>query len=246
MVKKLTLIVIILCSFFMCYAFAERLGPTMCNKDGYTCIVVQKGESWESLFPDANKRDIVMRVNRMNTRLYTGLKIAVPNNLGRENYMAESPFPQHTSSEEEHNAIVIKLGWQAFGAYNADGELVKWGPISAGHSWCEDVDRPCFTPVGSYIIYRKSDSDCVSSIYPITDGGGAPMPYCMFFHGGYALHGSPVLPGYHDSHGCIRMFTNDARWLNEEFIGINKTKVIIEAINKYIYFFVGPGPYKNV
>ena len=62
------------------------------------------------------------------------------------------------------------------------------------------------------------------------------MPYCMHFFRGYALHGSSTVPGYRASHGCIRMFIEDARWLNEEFIDIpysdeyKGTKVIIEPI----------------
>lgn len=44
------------------------------------------------------------------------------------------------------------------------------------------------------------------------------MPYCMFFHKGYALHGSSDIPGYRASHGCVRMFVQDALWLNHEFV----------------------------
>ena len=57
------------------------------------------------------------------------------------------------------------------------------------------------------------------------------MPFCMYFHGGYALHGSSEVPGYNASHGCVRMFTQDAEWLNKKFISIggNKsTEVIIQ------------------
>lgn len=43
------------------------------------------------------------------------------------------------------------------------------------------------------------------------------MPWCMYFHGGFALHGSYEVPGFNASHGCIRMFVPDAEWLNQEF-----------------------------
>ena len=45
------------------------------------------------------------------------------------------------------------------------------------------------------------------------------MPYCMFFNGGQALHGSPggVMLG-NESHGCVRMFVSDAEWLRYEFV----------------------------
>lgn len=51
------------------------------------------------------------------------------------------------------------------------------------------------------------------------------MPYCVFFNRGIALHGSPEVPGYHASHGCVRLFVQDAEWLNESFIEIGKTRV---------------------
>ena len=49
----------------------------------------------------------------------------------------------------------------------------------------------------------------------------------------YALHGSFTVPGHRDSHGCIRLFTEDAKWLNKEFIDLPKkgqkgTLVIID------------------
>ena len=43
--------------------------------------------------------------------------------------------------------------------------------------------------------------------------GGAKMPYCMFYDGGYAIHGSYEVQGYHASHGCVRTYIEDARWL---------------------------------
>ena len=51
------------------------------------------------------------------------------------------------------------------------------------------------------------------------------MPYCMFFHGGYALHGSNFVPDYNASHGCVRMSPDDAQWLNEDFVQEGLTKV---------------------
>ena len=61
------------------------------------------------------------------------------------------------------------------------------------------------------------------------------MPFCMHFHLGYALHGSEELPGFRASHGCIRMFTEDAHWLNAKFVdtfedGVKGTRVIIDEV----------------
>jgi len=41
------------------------------------------------------------------------------------------------------------------------------------------------------------------------------------------MHGS-TLPGYHASHGCIRMFEDDAHWLNKEF---TEKGTIIQVVN---------------
>jgi lipoprotein-anchoring transpeptidase ErfK/SrfK len=41
----------------------------------------------------------------------------------------------------------------------------------------------------------------------------------MHFFKGFAMHGS-VLPGKNASHGCVRMFTSDAAWLNKSFVKI--------------------------
>ena len=127
----------------------------------------------------------------------------------------------------------------AFGAYDENGELVWWGPLSPGSGHCKGIAGACHTPTGSFRIIRKQDVDCMSSVFPRNDGeiGGAEMPYCMHFFLGYALHGSDVLPGYPASHGCVRLFIDDARWLNEEFIdipragGIKGTRVVIEEAN---------------
>ena len=63
------------------------------------------------------------------------------------------------------------------------------------------------------------------------------MPYCMYFHKGLALHGSADIPGYRASHGCVRMFTGDAKWLNQEWVVIGNeanhyvgTRVVIRPI----------------
>jgi lipoprotein-anchoring transpeptidase ErfK/SrfK len=35
----------------------------------------------------------------------------------------------------------------------------------------------------------------------------------LYFSGGFAIHGSPSVPGYPASHGCVRITMGDARWL---------------------------------
>jgi hypothetical protein len=220
----------------------SRYGESLCNLPDYHCIKVKNGETWGSLFPNDETRDIIRRINRMNVRLRAGMIIAVPNNIDRLTIYDVSPFPRYIESDGEKTIYISqqKLAW---GAYDENGELLWWGPISSGADLCKSVIGGCTTPTGSYRIIRKQDIDCVSTAFPRrADGesGGALMPYCMHFFRGYALHGSEEVPGYRASHGCIRMFTEDARWLNEEFVdlpggGMKGTRIIIDAVHDKDY-----------
>lgn len=215
-----------------------RFGETLCNLPEYLCMKIKSGESWEKLFPDGEERDMVRRINRMNIPLSPGMTLAVPKNIDRLTIYDVSPFPRYIDSEGEKTIYVSqkKLAWAA---YDQDGELLWWGPISSGLPKCPGVIGGCTTPTGSFRIIRKQDIECVSTVFPRrADGndGGALMPYCMHFFRGYALHGSYDVPGYRASHGCIRMFIEDARWLNEEFIdlpgeGMRGTRVVIDDPN---------------
>ncbi len=209
---------------------AKRYGDRYCKEAGYTCVKVKKGQTWSSIFPNAYQREVVQRLNRMNTGLYAGMRIAVPNNLAQTDLLAISPFPAQISAPGR-KTIMVELQKLAFGAYDPNGNLIHWGPISAGQNYCSDIKRGCRTIKGSFQIYTKKGAGCKSSKYPVGKGG-APMPYCMFFHKGYALHASTSVPGYNASHGCIRLFREDAKWLNTEFMnsgGNGGTRVIIRS-----------------
>jgi len=45
--------------------------------------------------------------------------------------------------------------------------------------------------------------------------GMAPMPYSIFFHGGFAIHGTTVVSrlGQRASHGCVRLHPDNAATL---------------------------------
>jgi len=218
----LTILTMILCqSIFAKTRYSHRL----CHLSNYKCIKIKRGQTWSRLWPNPQERRIVMRVNRMNARLRPGITIAVPVNLRMISHMDISPMPDRINTNQK--TIVINMSKQAFGAYDRDGYLLHWGPMSGGKGYCPDLGKPCNTPRGTYRTYRKGTRLCESKKFPIPDGG-APMPFCMYFKGGYAMH-QGYLPGYHASHGCVRMFYEDAEWLNKEFLNSNRvgTKVII-------------------
>ncbi len=205
--------------------FAQRYyGAQLCNYPGFTCVKVRRGDSWERLFHDPRQREIIKRLNRTNMPIKYRSWIVVPTNLRNINLLDLSPFPLHHNTNGS-KLVLVNLTQQAFGAYDTSGTLVHWGPVSGGKGYCPDIGQNCSTSTGSFKIFRKQGEECISSRFPIETNGGAPMPYCMHFNGGYALHGS-TLPGYHDSHGCVRLFFDDAKWLNEYFTNIG-TRVIV-------------------
>lgn len=65
------------------------------------------------------------------------------------------------------------------------------------------------TPKGRYGVQRMYKK------YHSKKYDWAPMPYSIFFHGGYAIHGTSEVKrlGRAASHGCVRLSTENARQL---------------------------------
>ena len=198
-------------------------GSELCAYPEFRCIKVTRGDTWEKLFPNERERELVKRLNRTNVPLQYRRWIVIPTNLNKLSYMDLSPFPGHVQTEERF--VVVNLSLHAFGAYDDKGDLVYWGPVSAAKGWCPDVKMYCNTAVGAFRIVEKEGPKCISKTFPIETNGGAPMPYCMNYYRGFALHGS-TLPGFHASHGCIRLFPQDAEWLNKHFVKVG-TRVVV-------------------
>lgn len=203
----------------------SQYGSVLCRQTGFECHRVTWGETWYSLFHSVDIMQMVKKLNRKNTALRPGMVIAIPRDLNRSNFLQYSPLP-HAIEPSHSNTIKIDLKHLAWGAYDQGGQLINWGPVSGGAAYCPDIGSSCRTVTGTYTVYKKKGEGCVSNKFPIPKGG-APMPYCMHFHGGYAMHGSGLLPGENASHGCIRMFLQDAKWLNTSFVKVGETRVVI-------------------
>lgn len=139
-------------------------------------------------------------------------------------------YPQYAELGQTFNtggerAFVFSPRYKRWGAYDKDGYRVAGGVANGGADYCAELGRPCHTPIGNYRVHSKKSADCVSSRFPL-GRGGAPMPYCMFFNGGYAIHGSPYISDRNGSHGCIRVQTSAAQWLHRYFMNPG-TKVIV-------------------
>ncbi len=97
-----------------------------------------------------------------------------------------------------HAALTAKvdLGSQSMEVY-VDGKLKHSWSIASGRRGHE-------TPTGKYRPQRL-EREWYSRKYD-----DAPMPYSVFFHGGYAIHGGYGRMGRPASHGCIRLPTGQA------------------------------------
>lgn len=120
----------------------------------------------------------------------------------------------------------------AWAAYNVAGERVMTGRASGGADYCADIGASCRTVTGSFRVYRKGGEDCRSKEFPIETEGGARMPYCMYFFRGYTIHAGFGFSGGNKSHGCIRVLPSAAKWLNEEFIDIGTSVVVLSYDNE--------------
>jgi lipoprotein-anchoring transpeptidase ErfK/SrfK len=101
--------------------------------------------------------------------------------------------------------LEIDLTTQAF-RYFEDDRLVRAGAVSAG-----TAEHP--TPTGRFRVLSK-ERDKVSRSYTNAFDMPTPMPYSMQFYDTYFIHEGWV-PGYADSHGCVRLHYEDARFLFE-------------------------------
>lgn len=115
--------------------------------------------------------------------------------------------------------IVVDISDQSM-AVRVNGETKYTFPVSTGR-------KGYTTPTGAYGVtrmYRK---------YHSKKYDGAPMPYSIFFHGGYAIHGTSDLKrlGTIASHGCVRLHPDNAKALFAlvKEIGSDNTHVWVKS-----------------
>jgi lipoprotein-anchoring transpeptidase ErfK/SrfK len=111
--------------------------------------------------------------------------------------------PRFALPRGEKRSLTVFLGTQTF-EYAEDGKVIASGQVSTGSK-----EHP--TPAGDYRVLSK-DKDKRSGKYTNYFDQNTPMPYSLQFHGPYFVH-EGWLPGYADSHGCIRLHYDEARFI---------------------------------
>ncbi|TPJ38661.1 L,D-transpeptidase [Mesorhizobium sp. B2-5-4] len=94
------------------------------------------------------------------------------------------------------------------------------------YRWAVSTARPgYFTPRGTYRPQRTARM-WYSRKYEMS-----PMPYSVFFHGGYAIHGTGAVRqlGRPASHGCVRLHTANAATFYSMVreVGFGNTRIVV-------------------
>ncbi len=111
--------------------------------------------------------------------------------------------PRYALPAGQKRTLTIFLGSQTF-EYVEDERVVASGQVSTG-------TREHPTPAGSFRVLSK-DANKRSGKYTNYFDENTPMPYSLQFYGPYFVH-EGWIPGYADSHGCVRLHYEDARLL---------------------------------
>ncbi|GAB4083897.1 hypothetical protein GCM10028784_05270 [Myceligenerans cantabricum] len=105
--------------------------------------------------------------------------------------------------------IEVDLGRQVLLVVE-NGKVIRTFNASSGNGESYEAlgaQYVAHTPSGSYSVYRQVDGVRESSL----DLGSMYRP--KYFTGGIAVHGSPSIPAYPASHGCIRVSDTAMNWI---------------------------------
>ena len=143
----------------------------------------------------------ILAINRIESnRLRPEHPIIIPDCASAE-FNAYSPFPETMNSLQcIPKTVLISQRVQAFGLYE-HGELVKWGPVSTGKN---STRTPNGLNYGNYKAKRK--------ISTVDDSWVLPYYFNFMNFEGVGVH-QYALPGYPASHGCVRLYMDDAKYI---------------------------------
>ncbi len=113
----------------------------------------------------------------------------------------EEELKQEAKKRDNRITVSIDISQQHMKVFKGDNLINKWR-VSTARKGYE-------TPVGNYqpqLIQKMH----YSRLYH-----NSPMPYSIFYHGNYAIHGTSAVSklGKKASHGCVRLHTKNAKKL---------------------------------
>ena len=150
---------------------------------------------------DANTGHAVMAFQKTHGLERTSR--ATPDVLERVNAVGD---PEPMMANGGANRVEVDLKRQVVFVYKG-GSLLRILSVSTGNNKRYCVDGQCataVTPGGSFRVTRRIKGLRVSRL------GKLYNP--LYFNGGIAFHGSPSVPAYPASHGCVRLPMHVSMW----------------------------------
>lgn len=143
---------------------------------------------------------VCLKLNRVDLdHIRKGDLLVVPTTA--EPLFEHAPFPRIWEELGDlEQALVVSLRVQAWAAYRR-GQLLRWGPVSTGK-------KATPTPAGRYHTnWRQAERRS-------TFNGEWLLKWYVNIHNweGISFHRYD-LPGYPDSHACIRLSEDDSAWI---------------------------------
>ncbi|MDD5566664.1 MAG: L,D-transpeptidase family protein [Patescibacteria group bacterium] len=161
---------------------------------------VKSGDTLSAICQSNAKAEFVAQLNGVDPwALQIGRILYLPTNWSAcQNF---TPLPKYLPERKsEKKFTLIVLSQELLGMYES-GRLIRWCRITPGK-----VDHP--TPTGLFRIQWK-DLDHESNLHFDRHGRPLQMPYGVNIGDEYWIH-KGTMPGYADSHGCVRLRNLDA------------------------------------
>ena len=186
-------------------SFDPTTPPTPTQKEPltYSALTIETTDPRTELVQAVGEENIdtVLGINRIDLRfVQKGMTLSIPDDFTRpEDFF---PFPTTVESASSiPKLILVAQHVQAFGIYE-HGTLVRSGPISSGKE-----STP--TPSGLYFTNWRG-RDVISTV---NDEWIMDWYFNIENKEGISVH-EYELPGYPASHSCVRLRTEDAKWIH--------------------------------
>lgn len=176
------------------------------NRTVQSCITALKGLKRKEVSLIKQKNNYIrlnnhqVRIEREKKDKYKN-KINIKRNKKKKQLLAKKNIPKKISKNNGKIKVNIDLSQQRMFVYKGNNLLYTWLVSTARKGYN--------TPRGNYKPYHLAKMH-YSTLY-----NNSPMPYSIFFKGGYAIHGTNSIKrlGRRASHGCIRLHPSNAKKL---------------------------------
>lgn len=142
---------------------------------------------------DGSTRQAIIAFQKVERRKRTGVMAAADMELLRS---ATRPEPKYTGGPH----IEVDISRQVLFYVDANGVVTHILAVSTGNEqkYFDDGEwQKAHTPRGAFKVQWKFNGARKASL--------GTLYYPSYFNGGIAIHGSPSIPTYPASHGCVRV-----------------------------------------